>query len=110
MSLAAMYNKTGTVRRYEYTTSVLGTQQGESLTTNATGVACTLQPLTAGEINAYSKMQAEVTHRLFCPSGTDILPKDEFVISSTTYEVQGVMDDGGRGHHKKCILRERVES
>lgn len=108
MAISKYYDQAGLL--YKRTSSTKN-EFGEPIyTETSTPFACRLQSDTTRGTAEYAVVdRGEVTistHALYCAPSVDIAPGDKVVVNSTSYRVLGAVDDGGRGHHQKCWLKE----
>jgi predicted RNA-binding protein len=72
---------TGTHTRPNYQQDELGATVAVQETV-ATGMACWVQNASMAEIEAFQKLDTEITHKVFFAANPGLLPGDEFVITA----------------------------
>lgn len=105
MSFLDMLDKTMTVLAFTKTSDAYG---GYTATSAAsyTNVPCRLQPISGSERDAYRGDKVEEVHVVYFENGAAVLvADDEVTIGTGTYEIESVLDNGGRSHHWKALVR-----
>lgn len=109
MAFMDLLNKTCTIRAKAVDTSTHPHTTINS--TVSTGTPLALQPASAREVEIYGKRSTMISHVAYFLPTVTIAESYDVVVGSTTYRVQGVVDDGGRAHHTKVyLLEERLSS
>jgi len=105
LSLLDMLDRTMTILSFTKTSDAYGGYTATSAASN-TGVPCRLQPLSGIERDAYRGEKVEEVFSLYFRNGDATLTADDEIgIGTGTYEVESVLDNGGRDHHWKGTVR-----
>ena len=105
MSLASLFNKTCTIRRYEQTQNATTGQPEESWSNLAENVPCCLNTLKGDERFISGMKKIEATHKIYLYPDQDITKKDEVLFEGTSFDVVVVGDGANRDHHLEVMLK-----
>jgi SPP1 family predicted phage head-tail adaptor len=109
MSFDSLLNKTATIERVTTTADTVGGQVKDWATLIAS-VPCAIQPVGAKEQAALGNREVLITHIMYCrPFSAEVTEADRVNAGGTYYDINGITDEAGRGHHYKVYLTERKD-
>lgn len=112
MSLATLWTTTANRARCTTIEGTFSKAAAETSTDLASSFQCIIEPLSGRELESLGKTVGEVSHRMFCPTGTDIKARDIATdADGVIYRVMApAMNPAGRSHHLVVLLLQQEES
>lgn len=66
-----------------------------------------LETLQGGEVFAFGRVDASLTHRVILRHRADVTPDRRFVLGERVFEIRAVIDPDGRRRWLHCLCEER---